>query len=137
RKHSVVLERNHLHSLKIRRCLAPWGFNSPSRHQHKSRVGRGLQHIRDSGNPGQEKARNWRCDAVVTGMRRTQANSNHNLTELSQLGSPDPAKCFESVEVIERSPPQTAQLPYGLDLDFVTLGGRSEARWRLVRQLQS
>lgn len=22
--------------LKIRRCLAPWGFNSPSRHQHFS-----------------------------------------------------------------------------------------------------
>jgi hypothetical protein len=46
---------------------------------------------------------------------------------------------FKSVEVIERSPPQTAQLPDGLYLDFVdfvALGGRSEARWRLVRQLQ-
>jgi hypothetical protein len=28
---------------KIRRCLAPWGFNSPSRHQHQSRVGRGSE----------------------------------------------------------------------------------------------
>src|SRR2546425_737702 len=47
---------------------------------------------------------------------------------------------FKSVEVIERSPPQTAQLPDGLYLDFVdfvTLGGGSEARWWLVRQLQS
>jgi hypothetical protein len=43
---------------------------------------------------------------------------------------------FKSGEVMERSPPQTAQLPDGLYLDFVTLGGRSEARWRLVRQLQ-
>jgi hypothetical protein len=28
----MVLEGNCFHSLKIRRCLAPWGFNSPSRH---------------------------------------------------------------------------------------------------------
>src|ERR1700761_8629498 len=26
--------------LKIRRYLVPWGFNSPSRHQHQSREGR-------------------------------------------------------------------------------------------------
>src|SRR6202035_2964249 len=43
---------------------------------------------------------------------------------------------LESVEVIERSPPQTAQLRDGLALDFVTLFLRSEARWPLAAARQ-
>jgi hypothetical protein len=44
---------------------------------------------------------------------------------------------LESVESIERSPPQTGQLADPLELDFVALFLRGEARWWLARQLQS
>ena len=37
--------------LKIRRCLAPWGFNSPSRHQPQRRVERGSHAYLPLGNP--------------------------------------------------------------------------------------
>ena len=40
----------HVDALKIRRCLAPWGFNSPSGHQPQSHVGRWFQGISISRN---------------------------------------------------------------------------------------
>jgi hypothetical protein len=43
---------------------------------------------------------------------------------------------LESVEVVDRSPPQTALLPDGLYLDFVALFLPDQARWRLAWQLQ-
>jgi hypothetical protein len=64
------------------------GFNSPFRHQPKNRVGRGLQRIRDSENPEQEKARDWACDALVTGKRPKQANCKAQPNFSGWMGSP-------------------------------------------------
>src|SRR5271169_3178093 len=43
---------------------------------------------------------------------------------------------LESVEAIERSPPQTARLPDRLHLNFAAIFLPGEARCRLARQLQ-
>jgi hypothetical protein len=59
--------------LKIRRCLAPWGFNSPSRHQPQSRVGRGSQPNYRREDLNRTNCREWACDAHVTGRAQSAA----------------------------------------------------------------
>ena len=83
----MALERNHFHSLKIRRCLAPWGFNSPSRHHHQSRVGRGPNAYQRLRNPEQELARDWACDVLVTGRGRNQEHvaGGDSMTDWREL----------------------------------------------------
>jgi hypothetical protein len=56
------------------------------------------------------------------------------LTDLSRLALLVQLSALESVEVIERSPPQTRQLADHLDFGFVVVFLRSEARWWLARQ---
>jgi hypothetical protein len=75
-------------SLKIRRPSGLGGSTPPPGTNLKSRFGRGLQHIAHSENLNRNKPRIWACDAIVTGKRRRQANSNAQSNVLGGWGSP-------------------------------------------------